>query len=340
VESIDVDLPLCAAWKKEGVTVAGREDGTPGDAIDELRRPTGLYVAKDRTLYVADRGNHRVMIYPPNGSRNGTPIGDGRGNGSRHLNSPTAVAVDEATNAVYISDFENQRIQLWSDGGLGLNVATMVEMRGQNGSSMNIFYRADDIQLDPRLNDTLYILDRRNARVSRWRLNATHYDSSFVTSERSLGIYVDAQRNVYVAHCDENQILQWPSSRRIAGTGQNGSALNQLKCPSSVTVDRDGSIFIADTHNHRIVRWYRNASQGLCIVGCSSTRGTRTDQLAEPADLTFDLEGNLLVADTANHRVQRFDLFINESCGEYRGLKLNREKDRAPDSSRFITFID
>lgn len=33
----DVDLPLCAAWKKEGVTVAGRDDANPGDTLDALR---------------------------------------------------------------------------------------------------------------------------------------------------------------------------------------------------------------------------------------------------------------------------------------------------------------
>jgi DNA-binding beta-propeller fold protein YncE len=142
VKSIDVDLPLCGAWKKEGVTVAGREDRTPGDALDELRGPVGLYAAKDGTLYVADRWNHRVMKYGRNGSRNGTPIGNGRGNGSRQLNSPVAVVVDEATNAVYISDYENNRVQLWSGPG----VETVVGIRGQNGSSIDTFYKADDIQ--------------------------------------------------------------------------------------------------------------------------------------------------------------------------------------------------
>lgn len=79
-------------------------------------------------------------------------------------------------------------------------------------------------------------------------------------------------------------------------------------------------MFIADSKNHRIIRWELNVPQGICIVGCSATRGNQSDQLAEPKDVAFDSKGNLLVADTENHRVQRFDLFMNASCGKYRAL--------------------
>lgn len=292
--------------------MAGNLNATPGEALDELRQPVSLYVAKDGKLYVADRGNHRVMKYAPNRSRNGTSIGDGRGNGSHQFDCPTAVVVDETRNAVYISDYGNNRIQRWSETG----VETVVGIRGQDGSDIDTFYKADDIQLDPRSDEALYILDRRNIRLSRWRLNATRYGSSFIVSNRSLGIYVDGQQNVFTAECDGNQILQRPSENRVAGTGQNGNALNQLNCPSAVAVDRDGSMFIADTQNHRIMRWYLNAAEGICIAGCPGIGGSKADQLAEPTDLTFDQEGNLLVADTGNHRIQLFDSAINPQCGE------------------------
>jgi sugar lactone lactonase YvrE len=172
-------------------------------------------------------------------------------------------------------------------------------------------------------NDSLYILDAQNTRLSRWRLRETHYEHSFHVSRKSLGIYVDAKRDVYVAECDGHRISQWRSERVVAGTGRNEHAFNQLNYPSAVAVGRDGNMFVADIYKHRTMRWHFNAPQGTCIVGCSAVRGKKSDQLAEPRDVTFDQEGNLLVADTGNHRIQRFDLFINTSCGKYPALSLN-----------------
>ena len=93
----------CASWKPSGVTVA--------ELHDALHDPVGLFAARDGTLYVVDRGNHRVMKYTASDSRNGTQISDGRGSGPRQLHSPDAVVVNEATNVVYISDYGNSRFQ-------------------------------------------------------------------------------------------------------------------------------------------------------------------------------------------------------------------------------------
>jgi DNA-binding beta-propeller fold protein YncE len=137
-----------------------------------------------------------------------------------------------------------------------------------------------------------------------------------------MGIHVDAQRNVYVADCYRHEISKWVNGRRVGGTSQNASPLNQPRCASVVVADSRGNLFIADTLNQRIIRWEVNATQGVCIVGYSTVPENRADQLSSPKDVTFDWKGNLLVADTGNNRVQSFDLFINTTCGEYRALTL------------------
>ena len=315
VKGIDVDLPLCAAWKTSGVTVAGREDGICGDALDQLAEPGGLYATRDGTLYVVDRGNHRVMKYTSGGGRNGVQIGDGRGSGPRQLDAPNAVAVDEVTNAVYISDYGNKRIQMWSEGGIGSEVETVLEPLTTNN-----FFPAEDIQLDPRSNDILYILESWSFRVSRWKLRAKYTDSSFKVFWGTSGFHVDAQQTVYFPVPYLNEVFQWANGRRVSVTGERDSQWNPLNNPSAVVVDSGGGVFIADSENHRIILWELNAPTGICVLGCSATRGNKSDQLAKSKDVTFDSKGNLLVADTENHRVQRFDLFINARCGKYRAL--------------------
>ncbi|CAF1689582.1 unnamed protein product, partial [Adineta ricciae] len=73
-----------------------------------------------------------------------------------------------------------------------------------------------------------------------------------------------------------------------------------------------GSIYVADTNNHRIMRWLKGATSGTLVVG-GRGGGTASDQLFYPSDLIFDTYGNLYVADTFNHRVQKF-LINKNSC--------------------------
>jgi DNA-binding beta-propeller fold protein YncE len=64
---------------------------------------------------------------------------------------------------------------------------------------------------------------------------------------------------------------------------------------------------VADSGNGRIMKWTTNyATGGICVVGCTGTRGVATNQLRSPRDLKFDRDGNLYVSDQGNHRIQKF----------------------------------
>ncbi|CAF3920602.1 unnamed protein product [Rotaria sp. Silwood1] len=77
--------------------------------------------------------------------------------------------------------------------------------------------------------------------------------------------------------------------------------------PLSVAVDQLGTIYVADTKNHRIMRWPLGATSGNVIIG-GRGEGSRSDQLSEPSDLSFDSDGNLYVVDAGNHRVQKYSI--------------------------------
>jgi len=116
----------------EGIvwTVAGT--GSPGFSGDggpalaaTLRRPSGVAIGPDGSLYIADTGNHRVRRVAPDGridtvAGDGAPRYEGDGGSARSasLNSPTDVAVDPA-GGVYILDRDNGRVRrLGSDGNI------------------------------------------------------------------------------------------------------------------------------------------------------------------------------------------------------------------------------
>lgn len=68
-----------------------------------------------------------------------------------------------------------------------------------------------------------------------------------------------------------------------------------------------GTLYVADTNNHRIIRWFKGADSGSVIIGGQES-GNGTDQLSYPYDLAFDQQGNLYVADSSNNRIQKFTI--------------------------------
>jgi DNA-binding beta-propeller fold protein YncE len=74
-----------------------------------------------------------------------------------------------------------------------------------------------------------------------------------------------------------------------------------LSGPLSIAIDRQGTLFIADTFHHRIVR--------IAAGGAVSTWGSLgalPAQFNVPSGIATDDQGNVYVVDTMNHRVQSF----------------------------------
>ncbi|MBM3787357.1 MAG: hypothetical protein FJW30_23610 [Acidobacteria bacterium] len=88
------------------------------------------------------------------------------------------------------------------------------------------------------------------------------------------------------------------------------ATLSPMDWPSSIAVDREGRLYFAEIHSHRIARVNGDgrtqtiAGTGLPGLGADGGDATRS-ALANPAFLLFDREGNLLIADQGNHRIRR-----------------------------------
>ncbi|CAF5108533.1 unnamed protein product, partial [Rotaria sp. Silwood1] len=89
----------------------------------------------------------------------------------------------------------------------------------------------------------------------------------------------------------------------VAGGQGEGKALTQLSYPKGLFVDHLGTIYVADTGNHRVMRWSKGAKQGTVIA-----RGTGTSKLYYPEGLTIDKHDYLYVVDWGNDRVRRFSI--------------------------------
>lgn len=75
-----------------------------------------------------------------------------------------------------------------------------------------------------------------------------------------------------------------------------------LNNPKGIATATDGSIYIADTGNHRIV----HLSNDGAVLGQWGSEGVEPGQFNQPWDIAVDQTGNVYVADTWNYRVQKF----------------------------------
>jgi gliding motility-associated-like protein len=81
-----------------------------------LNIPLDVTVDCNGNVFVVDYGSDRIMKYTPaGGPRNPTVvIGNGKGNAPDQLNNPIGIFLAENNNAMYVSDFNNHRVQKFS----------------------------------------------------------------------------------------------------------------------------------------------------------------------------------------------------------------------------------
>ncbi|MHB1889723.1 MAG: NHL domain-containing protein, partial [Acidimicrobiales bacterium] len=225
--------PSGAARTVAGTGVAGFS-GDGGPAVKaELDRPSGLAVAPNGDLYIADSGNNRVRMVSPNGiitTIAGTGVagfsGDGGPAVKAELNDPEGLAIGPG-GGLYIADSHNQRIREVLPGGAIRTVAGNGEV-GYTGEGV------------PALSAAL------------------NYPA---------GVALDSSGNLYIAddgECDVDEvsaatgdlttIAGWTPANGVTPTcgyvGPGGTGM--LNHPTSVAVDPGVGIVIADSLNNRV----------------------------------------------------------------------------------------
>jgi sugar lactone lactonase YvrE len=209
-----------------------------------LKNARGIASGADGTVYVADTGNNRIVMFDKDGGSKGS-FGM-KGSEPGRLKGPASVAVG-ADGRVYVADTGNDRVQAFTqDGILLFQFGGNTTVKKEQG----LFSGPSKIALDP--SDNIYVLDEGNERIQK-------FDSSakFVREFPLLGadFGVDVYGFMYVLDPSAGKVVEQDPAGQILGKfGSSGKGSGQFKKPQGVAVAPDGSVIIADTGNARLMR--------------------------------------------------------------------------------------
>jgi serine/threonine protein kinase/DNA-binding beta-propeller fold protein YncE len=130
--------------------------GAPGAAAGQFSSPSGLAVADDGSIYVADTDNSRIQKL----SFVGQPLAQwgSLGAAAGQFSAPLGVAVDRQGN-VYVADTANDRVQKFSPEGKAL------AQWGSHGTAPGQFSSPSGISVAD--DGGIYVADTDNARIQK-----------------------------------------------------------------------------------------------------------------------------------------------------------------------------
>ncbi|MCB1204514.1 MAG: NHL repeat-containing protein [Verrucomicrobiae bacterium] len=209
--------------------------------------------------------------------------------------NPLDVAFDPTTGKVFVADGVNDRI---------LRFASYLAL--YNGAPAEAVLGQDDF-------DTNKATDLAQKRM-----------------DLPARLYIDADGRLWATDLFNNRVLRFENaSFRSSGSpadgvlGQpdftskgTGTTETTMDSPIGITGSLDGTIWVADRDNHRILRFDKaalkvNGAPADGVLGqpdfTSNGSGFDANQMNQPFSLFFDDKGNLWVGEYGNKRVLRFD---------------------------------
>lgn len=270
-------LNLTPGWCLGGTS---EEDATTGG----LHGPAAIAIDSSGNLYVADSFNYRLNKYDSSGAFQGwiSDIGT----------SPTGGA--PGCNGAPI----NTLTPGWCTGGMS---------QDPSGSGDGMMGMVEGIAVDSAGN--VYAADASHNRINRY--NST---GAFTGALQSIAVFVS-----------------WTHSNVATGYGSGDGVLSY---PMDVTLDSSKNLYVLDSGNARIskynsagafVGWTGKvatspsggaagcsgasvgaAAPGWCTGGKSAS-GSGDGMMWNPSGFALDSSGNIFVADSTNHRIDKFN---------------------------------
>ncbi len=217
-------------------------------------RPTGLTIAPDGNLLVADTHYYRILTYTPGGEllANRT-LGGTMGQGPGEFGFVTDAVRDSAGN-YFVSEYgEFDRVQKFSPAG------KFLLQWGGHGSGPGQFLRPQHLELDGQ--EQLWIADACNHRIQIFD-SAGKLVTMWGTQGSEPGqlsypycLSLDGNGYVYICEYGNHRVQKFTiGGQSVACWGSEGRRPGQLFNPWAIALDSRGRVHVLDSNNHRVQR--------------------------------------------------------------------------------------
>lgn len=276
----------------------------------EMSRPQGVGVNSYGTrIYVPDNRNHRMYVLNAKTLERVRVFGF---NGKRpgEFSAPYDAAVDAAKpSQLYVADNLNGRVNVFDAvtleyrgtfGGDGRRVGKFSIVRAV---ASNPAYRLGGVFVADTSNNRIQRVSRNGEIQAAWGIHGR--GAGYFTRPRGVMYHPDGR--IFVADTFDSRVVQFdPDGTFVAQFGRISPATghaapgrdqDEMLLPSAVTVDHTGVIWVADSHNNRLVKY---------TTGGDVLESTRAGGLRRPMGLTTAPDGSVWVASSFSNRILRF----------------------------------
>ena len=263
------------------------EFGSPAPAT--FARPQAIAVDGAGNVIVGDQQSGVVRKFDPNGVQ--------LAQWGQFL-SVGGVAAD-ASGDVYVLDTSNNQVDKFDPNG---NLLTTWGKRGTAAGHFRIGWKGG-IAVG---GSYVYVSDSDNERIQKFDLNG-NFVADWTTPTHDLnhplGLTVSGSR-LLVADDDNHRLVEFTTDGGFIGAFGSGPGthLNQFWNPYDVAVDRHGNVFVADNTGDRIVE----LDPSLTALTTWGSDGSAPGYLKYPRALAMAPNGDLLVANTGNNRIDSY----------------------------------
>ncbi|MBX7223164.1 MAG: NHL repeat-containing protein [Blastocatellia bacterium] len=209
------------------------------------------------------------------------------------------------TAATFVADYANNRVQRY-DGTTWSVLMPTGNANGQVRGPLGVAQTSDGV--------TIYVADTGNSRVQRstdsgatWTVIAKAGSSGpgDVRSPGGVAVKPDNGMVMYIADTGNHRILASTNGgTSFTVLASIGTGASQVRAPEGLAVGCDGTLFVADTGNNRIVRYPGPTPAAGTGVVVSSGPGVALNNVKLPKSLSLNLmNGDLYIADTGNSRI-------------------------------------
>ena len=252
---IDQEGNLLHTWGQYGASDYNTNVMAPEGTFNE---PWGIAVGPDGYVYVADTWNNRIQKFTAEGEFVTMWGQFGAAETPYHFWGPRGVAVDQQ-GRVYITDTGNKRVvifdsngnSLTSFGGAGMGVGQFDEPVGIAVDDQGRIYIADTwnkrIQVMIPSEDTLTYPTNITWDIDAW------YGESL---DNKPFLTIDEEYNSYIADPIYGRILVFDvEGNFLRAWGGFGSSPSEIGTVGGLAVDPQGSVWVSDSRNNRIMRF-------------------------------------------------------------------------------------